>query len=461
MAGQGSEQAGSLRYFSGDAEDAKEYKRWKVWCQNKLLTLDKLPESSHGAWIYTLLSGKALEAVEHLDPEVYQKKDGDKALWKYLDQRFPQKDDVDELGEILGGWVTLHRCGLSDEQKAVVIARAGGDLNREKVASSLRSCYPELIHKRRAAMVVDEVFQVDEDQIPEPLETEFSDIQDLMDEHQVNEPAEDEAFPEEEVAEVLAATWKEKRQELNRLQRSRQFGKAKEIRREFRVEVEELKAKTTCHRCGKRGHWARECKAPKNTQKNQDRGSSSSASGAAMVVPLEEKDVNFVAAVASLDKLRAKVPCRNCGRLGHWFRNCPDRVSTGVASVDSSSSLMDRTRARASDETQPCQFNVALVSCPGFGVLDSGCGRSIVGISTLREFEKLWRSCGMTAPTPVQETHQFKYGNGEVETSTEVVATPVRLAGWSDSCIHCQGTSPIAGVSNCSQIFGSHLGFQK
>jgi len=96
---------------------------------------------------------------------------GDQVIWSLLEARFPQKEKVDELGEILGdafalrvregetmkmwaargqevfdrcerktgvslpdqarGWITLHRSGsgLSEEQKAVVIACAGGDLS--------------------------------------------------------------------------------------------------------------------------------------------------------------------------------------------------------------------------------------------------------------------------------------------------------------------------------------------
>ena len=81
MSGSGSDQSsGSMRYFTGDAEDGKEYERWKVWCQNKLMTLDKLPEASRGAFVYTLLSGRALEAVEHSEPSAYQKTGGDKVL---------------------------------------------------------------------------------------------------------------------------------------------------------------------------------------------------------------------------------------------------------------------------------------------------------------------------------------------------------------------------------------------
>lgn len=177
-------EAAPLR-FSGENEDGREYKRWKTWVKNKLLTLDKLPETARGAYIYTLLAGKALEAVEYLDPGDYQKKDGDQVLWSLLDKRFPQLEVVDELGEILGevfnlrsqegetmkqwaaraselfdrchrktgvqfpdearGWLLLRRANLSEEQKAVVISRARGDLKRESIAAALRSCYPTLL----------------------------------------------------------------------------------------------------------------------------------------------------------------------------------------------------------------------------------------------------------------------------------------------------------------------------
>ena len=47
-------------------------------------------------------TGKALEAVEHLETSEYQKTDGDKVLWQLLDQRFPEKEKTDELAEVLG-----------------------------------------------------------------------------------------------------------------------------------------------------------------------------------------------------------------------------------------------------------------------------------------------------------------------------------------------------------------------
>jgi hypothetical protein len=42
-------------------------------------TLDKVAAEARGPYVLTLLIGKALEAVEHMDPSVYQCKDGEKA----------------------------------------------------------------------------------------------------------------------------------------------------------------------------------------------------------------------------------------------------------------------------------------------------------------------------------------------------------------------------------------------
>ena len=50
-----------------------------------------MPKEARGAYVYTLLNGKALESVEHLDPEAYQKADGETLFFKHLGQRFPQR----------------------------------------------------------------------------------------------------------------------------------------------------------------------------------------------------------------------------------------------------------------------------------------------------------------------------------------------------------------------------------
>ena len=498
MSNQGSE-SGAVRYFTGEAEDGKEYRRWKIWCKNKLLTMDKLPEASRGAFIYTLLSGKALEAVEHLEPETYQKSGGDKTLWNLLDARFPEKETVDQLGEILTevfalrsqegetmkvwvarasevfdrcqrktgvtfpeearGWILLHRAGLNEEQKAVVIARSGGSLKREALGMSLRSCYPELvISKKKTVAAVEEVFPVEDMGAEELEDHSFQDVQGLLEDHQLAPLSDNEQFQEGDVAEVLAASWKERRQELNRLQKNRQFKKAGDVRRSFRVEVEELKARTSCHRCGKRGHWTRECPMPpppKGAGKGKAGTASSSASGAsgagmvveephfvAMVTEMigfVEEEKSLLDRVRELSQARNKM-CARCGQKGHWRPECPN------------------LHEPMTDQPE----EVALVSCPGFGVLDSGCGRTIIGAQTLLELEKLLVQRGLSSPESFSEIHQFKFGNGAVETSHQVVALPVWLAGRRGviKASVVKGAAPLLISRAALKKLGAQLDFQ-
>ena len=137
-----------------------------------------------------------------------------------------------------------------------------------------------------------------------------------------------------------------KEQNLANCNNPGRFGKAKELRRSFRVEVEELKAKTVCHCCGRRGHWACECSSAKGSGKGgKSAPPTSAASGAGMVTTEEHDAIDFIAAVT-------------------FERGLLDRMSSfrSDLSIQSDNEI---------------SFEVALVSCPGYGVLDSGCGRTL------------------------------------------------------------------------------------
>ena len=62
-------------------------------------TMDKLAEDSRGSFVWTLLSGRALEVIEHLKESDYQVKGGDKVIFDLLDKRWPELDRTDEIGE--------------------------------------------------------------------------------------------------------------------------------------------------------------------------------------------------------------------------------------------------------------------------------------------------------------------------------------------------------------------------
>ena len=72
---------------------------------------------------------------------------------------------------------------------------------------------------------------------------------------------------------------------------------------------------------------------------------------------------------------------------------------------------------------------LCLISSPGFAVLDSGCGRTVIGAETLDQFKKLWRDAGLGPAIEVKEQNSFRFGNGELEVSNRVVEMPLHMAG--------------------------------
>ena len=457
---------GGHKFFSGNDEDPKEYRRWKAWVSSKLLTMStKMPAEARGAFIYTLLTGKALEAVEHLDSEKFHKEGGDKVLLSLLDKRFPDKDASDEMSENLTdifnlrahegeslkgwisraseafdklnrktnvefpeearGWVILHRSGLTPEQQAVVLARSLGVMKREEIGRAMRSCYPEFTCPRRKqyglSLVEDEQLQ---DDSPVDNQEEFEDVEQFLAEHSLAGDAE--VYDEPDVAEALAVTWKERRQDLNRLQKARRFHDASNMKRQFRIEVQELKKKTRCHRCNQIGHWSREC------PKGKGKGSSSSSTG---------KGVNKGdSGAAAVEHFVAAVSC-----------------SPGRRCV----SLLDEVRERLREKDHLVIHEQFLVSSPGYGILDSGCGRSIIGRATFEEFKELWKSRGASCPETFAETNHFRFGNGAKETSTEAVRIPVVIAGRPGT-IHTslvQGKAPLLISRNALRALSAKIDF--
>ena len=88
--------------FTGEGPTASEdYRRFKKWVQSHIF-YKKVESEAQGPFLYTLLDGEALAAVDELDFSLYAVKDGINILWRALDNRFPQKALIDSMGEALG-----------------------------------------------------------------------------------------------------------------------------------------------------------------------------------------------------------------------------------------------------------------------------------------------------------------------------------------------------------------------
>ena len=412
-----SDTPGGIRCFSGESEDHKEYRRWKLWLVNKFQTMDKLPKEGRGSFLFTCLSGKALETVEHVDPTEYQKADGEKVLLKMLDSRFPERDESDELGEVLNEVFNLR--AKEGETLRNWVSRATELFDRCERKSGVKfpeeargymllkwSGYPDfIVGKRRAVALVQD--EQDDSPLGDKEVMGFDDIEMFLADHE--NVADDDSgveYPEQEVAEVLAATWKEKRAEIARLQKSRRFDQAREAKRSFRVEIEEMKRKTKCNRCGRISHWARECRQKRDATSATGSHSASfsknaSKENAASYVAVEEEiQPSFVASVGVFQTLLQQLQHRR-----------------SQAALNSEQHL------------EPVSTEVLLVSSPGYAVLDSGCGKIIIGERTLEQFQKIWTQDGRFGPEFKTETNVFKFGNGDRETSQKVVIMPIGLAG--------------------------------
>ena len=188
-------------------------------------------------------------------------------------------------------------------------------------------------------------------------------------------------FEESEAIKILAATWKEKRAEINRLQKGRNFRQVATVQKQFRQDVTDVKRRARCWRCQQVGHFSRDRPKPKGYGKgsstSNSREKSSSASGAAMVEDF--------------------VPC------------------------------------------DPNSSEVYLVSSPGFGIIDSGCGKTLIGQSTLNALFRKYAKIGQQLPELRREEHLFRFGNQNEELGHP--SSWHRRSWRSSGCISDQGHS--------------------
>ena len=73
-----------------------------MWAKAKMIATKDLTKAQKGPFVYCLLDGTALEAVEHLTLDELSADNGDEAIWTARDARFPDKlqhDHMDHMAE--------------------------------------------------------------------------------------------------------------------------------------------------------------------------------------------------------------------------------------------------------------------------------------------------------------------------------------------------------------------------
>ena len=76
---------------------SEDYRRFKKWVQCHIF-YKKVDSEAQGPFLYTLIDGEALAAVDELEFSSYAVNDGIDTLWHALDSRFPQKAPIDSMG---------------------------------------------------------------------------------------------------------------------------------------------------------------------------------------------------------------------------------------------------------------------------------------------------------------------------------------------------------------------------
>ncbi|CAK0846977.1 unnamed protein product [Prorocentrum cordatum] len=411
---------------------ALEYKSWRRWIGAKLAveTSRGLAKEALGPLVLTLLDDEAERACEHLELADIEKEGGADLIFQALEERFPDKEASDRIGDglesvfglaiergetssactgrartifakarmegvelpsVAQGFLLLKGARLGIERRAVVLAASQRQWGFSEMSAAIRTAYP----KQMPTSQVHEVNAWEDRSATAPTASAAeatSTIEEDDVEAEINELlGEEDPIDEEDAIDILA-TWKETRTAMTKekLQRGLPGRDA--------VGLKRLKDKVRCFLCKEIGHFSRECpKRHRSQQGGQKRfmqrsfnqGQRAVRQEAAVQVMVTQPTMaheDDECAWSEIDVL-----------IASWSRDKQPNLITKLTNEERFRRLAHERReteqdadADEIDEADGDEDTVEACAChaPGCGALDSGCGMALIGSETLEEYEK-------------------------------------------------------------------------
>jgi hypothetical protein len=249
----------SMKRFGGTGSSPNaDYAKWRRWLRAFYIVQRSkgTPSTALGPLTFTLLDDVAERAVRHIDITDLEVDGGEEILLDVLDERYPEPESQDRIGEALNDIETLRRgpkesmqefggrargifangekegivfastirgfkilnaANLGRLEKSTVLSHSRG-WEEMDIVKGIRLTFPEKDHGRVAAGVVEDAFHV-ENVVNNVNEPDTDDIEALVSEYNGKD---NEVIDEQEAIEALS-TWLGTRQASNQEKLSRGF----------------------------------------------------------------------------------------------------------------------------------------------------------------------------------------------------------------------------------------------
>ena len=354
------------------------------------------------------------------------------------------------------GWFLMKKMRLDSNQEAMILTTTGGSYDVNEVNKAVRAVLANV----KGSTKPKETFVTDSrayDGTPE-LSDDEEVIQVLAADVQSKEN-----YSDEEVVEVFE-TYKQVRAKMQEFKKTRGYrplgtggntGSQEpwKLRGTISAKIEQIKSRTRCHKCGKYGHWKKECKANSGTGARADPGPSKEVH---IVDPEETLDEDsYLQLFQEVDE-----------EIYEGEVMISERVEPGGVMLDSNdehSKDEDMRKALSQQSGQPWSvvgdINDRTISCTDLatfemdilssesqggsdskaegqymadvsdhGVPDTACRRSLIGASVLERMEEHVRGVGCRIVRK-KGVNVFRFGNAESLTSTELAIIPCFIGG--------------------------------